>query len=551
MTSGDEKASQALRRRAEERLRSLPRPRLEASEDVVRLVHELQVHQIELEMQNEELRRARDELEANAIRYSELYDFAPVGYVTLDAQSTILEINLVGATLLGRDRARVLGQRFASWVTPGTRPALEKLLAGLQREERASCDVTLTVRDGQVHLRVDAVPEAPARAPEWRCRAALTDVTEARATAQLREADRRKSAFLAVLSHELRNPLAPIANAIHMLERVPPRSGQALRARAILERQTAQLTRLVDDLLDLTRIERGKVELKLELVDLREIVRRTVEDYREAFEQRGLQLHLTAPAGPVTVRGDPARLAQIAGNVLHNSAKFTAAGGVVTVAVGQAGGRAELRVRDTGVGVAPEQLSHLFETFAQVEQGLARTAGGLGLGLWLAKALAEMQGGTVAGSSEGLGRGAEFVMTLPLAPAARTRAAAPTGKATSRTIVLIEDNADAAETLAELLALDGHRVEVANDGRAGVELVRRVRPDVVLCDLGLPDLNGFEVARTIRAAPELRTTRIVALSGYAQPEDRERCREAGFDAHLPKPPDPAALNAVLASDAQV
>jgi signal transduction histidine kinase/CheY-like chemotaxis protein len=549
MSSADEKRSRPLRRRAEQRLRERPAgPPIEASEDVVRLVHELQVHQIELEMQNEELRRARDELEVSAIRYSELYDFAPVGYVTLDAQSTILEINLVGATLLGTDRARVLGQRFAAWVTPGTRPALERLLAALQREERASCDVTLAVK-GQVHLRVDAVPEAPARAPEWRCRAALTDVTEAKAAAQLRESDRRKSAFLAVLSHELRNPLAPIANAIHMLERVPPGSEQATRARAVIERQTAQLTRLVDDLLDLTRIERGKVELKPELVDLREIVRRICDDYRETFEQRGLQLHVTAPAAPVTVRGDPARLAQIAGNLLHNAAKFTPAGGAVTVVVGQLAGRAELRVRDTGVGVAPEQLGRLFEPFTQVEQGLARTAGGLGLGLSLAKGLVEMHGGTVAGTSEGLGRGAEFVVTLPLAPPAPTSQAAVVRNPPSRSIVIIEDNEDQAASLADVLSLDGHRVEIARDGRSGLEVVRRVRPDIVLCDIGLPDLNGYEVARAIKEEEALRQTRLVALSGYAQPEDRERCREAGFDAHLAKPPDLAALNALLASGA--
>jgi PAS domain S-box-containing protein len=550
MSSGDEKRARALRRRAEARLRARPKGApVEASEDVVRLVHELQVHEMELELQNEELRRARDELEASATRYSELYDFAPVSYVTLDARSTILEINLVGASLLGLDRARVLGQRLASWVTPGTRKALEQLLAEVQREERAFCDLTLTVPRGEVHLRVDAVPEAPARAAEWRCRAALTDVTEAKAAAQLRESDRRKSAFLAVLSHELRNPLAPIANAIHLLEHVPPGSEQAIRARAVIQRQTAQLTRLVDDLLDLTRIERGKVELKPELVDLRDVVRRTCEDYRETVEQRGLQLHVTAPAAPVTVRGDPARLAQVVGNLLHNAAKFTPAGGTLTVVVGHAAGRVELRVRDTGVGVAPEQLGRLFEPFAQAEQGLARTAGGLGLGLSLAKGLAEMHGGTIAGRSEGLGRGAEFVVTLPLAPAASTSVRQAVRKPPSRSIVIIEDNEDQAVSLAEVLSLDGHRVEIARDGRSGVELIRRVRPEIVLCDLGLPDLSGYEVARAIRQDGVLRHTRLVALSGYAQSEDRERCREAGFDAHLPKPADRDTLNALLASDA--
>jgi signal transduction histidine kinase len=547
MTSGDEKGPRALRRKAEARLRArAPRPPVEATEDALRLIHELQVHQVELELQNEELRRARDELEVTTARYEELYDFAPVGYVTLDAHSTILEINLVGAGLLGLDRARAIGKRFVSWLTPATRPALEGLLAELQRAERAACDLTLGSAKGELHLRVDAVPEGPARAGEWRCRAALTDVTEARAAVALRELDHRKSAFLAVLSHELRNPLAPIATAIHLLDRVPPGSEQATRARAVIQRQTQQLTRLVDDLLDLTRIERGKVELKVELVDLREIVRRISEDYRETFDEHGLQLHVTAPAGPVSVRGDPARLSQITGNLLHNATKFTPAGGAVTVVVGQAGGRAELRVRDTGVGIASEQLGRLFEPFAQVEQGLARTAGGLGLGLSLAKGLAEMHGGTIAAASEGLGRGAEFVVSLPLAPPVETSPGHARPRSPPRSIVLIEDNVDAAATLAELLALDGHRVEIATAGRTGIELVRSVRPDVVLCDLGLPDLEGYDVARALRADESLRGTRLVALSGYAQPEDRERCREAGFDAHLAKPADRDTLDALLA-----
>jgi signal transduction histidine kinase/CheY-like chemotaxis protein len=550
MSSGDETGRRALRRRAEEHLRARPaEPDIEATEDVLRLIHELQVHQVELELQNEELRHARDELEASVTRYSELYDFAPVGYVTLDARSTILEINLVGSTLLGQDRAHLVGQRFARWVTPATRPALEGLLATLQREERASCDLAITApAKGKVHLHVDAVPEAPARTAEWSCRAALTDVTEVKAAAQLRESDRRKSAFLAVLSHELRNPLAPIANAVRLLERVPPASEQATRARAVIERQTSQLTRLVDDLLDLTRIERGKVELKREVVDLREIVRRTCDDYRETFEQRRVELHLTTPARPVTVRGDSARLSQVMGNLLHNAAKFTPDGGVVTVYVGQAAGRAELRVRDTGVGIAPEQVGKLFEPFAQVEQGLARAGGGLGLGLSLVKGLVEMHGGTVTGASDGVGHGAEFVATLPLVPAAAARPAPKARKTPPRSIVIIEDNADAAETLAELLALDGHRVEAASGGRSGIELVQRVRPDIVFCDIGLPDMSGYEVARALRGDEALRPTRLVALSGYAQPEDRERSREAGFDAHLAKPPSVDAVNAVLAGD---
>ncbi len=540
-----------LRRRAEERLRARghPGPGIEATEDVLRLIHELQVHQIELEMQNEELRRVRDELEASLARYSELYDFAPVGYVTLDGKSTILEINLVGATMLGKERARLVGERFASWVTAATRQVLEKLLGALQKQERASCDLALIAHGkGPLYVHVDAVPESPAPAAEWRCHAALTDVTEQKAAAELRESDRRKSEFLAVLSHELRNPLAPITNAVHLLGHAPAASEQALRARAVIERQTRHLTRLVNDLLDLTRISKGKFDLKLEPVDLRELVRRTRDDHRATFERRGVELRLTDPAGPVFVRGDPTRLAQVVGNLLQNAAKFTPSGGMTSITVSTVLGHAEIRVRDSGIGIDPAQLGRLFEPFEQGDDGLARTHGGLGLGLSLVKALVRLHGGTVTGSSEGVARGSEFVVSLPLAPAPVAHAASAIRKAPPRSVVVIEDNADAASTFGDVLQLDGHKVEVALDGRSGLDLVRRLRPDFVFCDIGLPDLSGYEVASALRADETLRATRLVALSGYAQPEDQERAREAGFDAHLPKPPDLDAVNALLAKD---
>jgi signal transduction histidine kinase len=541
-----------VRRRAEARLgaRGVEGHRNEPPAEARRVIHELEVHQIELEMQNEELLRVHDELEASLAHSAELYDFAPVGYATLDGKSTIIEINHAGAKMLGKERARLVGHRFASWVTRETRPALEQLLGALQNEEKASCDLTL-ISEGKssVYLHVDAVPESPARPGEWRCRAALTDITERRAAAQFMESDHRKSEFLAVLSHELRNPLAPIANAIHLLDHAPAGSEQALRARAVIERQTKQLTRLVDDLLDLTRISKGKVELKVEQVDVREVVRRTRDDHRATFEQRQVELRLTDPAGPVFVRGDPTRLAQVVGNLLHNAAKFTPSGGVTSIIVSAVLGRAEIRVRDSGIGIEPAQLGRLFEPFAQIDEGPARLHGGLGLGLSLLKGLVELHGGTVTGSSEGLGRGAEFVVSLPLAPNVVARAAASIRMAPPRSVVVIDDNLDAAATLADVLTLHGHAVEVAADGRSGVELVRKVKPDFVFCDIGLPDLNGYDVASALRADETLRGTRLVALSGYAQPEDRARAREAGFDAHLAKPADLDAVNALLAKEA--
>jgi PAS domain S-box-containing protein len=366
---------------------------------------------------------------------------------------------------------------------------------------------------------------------------------------RLEDADKRKNEFLAVLSHELRNPLSPIRNSIYLLERAAPGSEQAVRAREVLRRQTEHLTRIVDDLLDVTRISRGKIDLQRGRVDLREIVRRTCDDRRSEFDGSGVVLRVEHHAGPLWVDADPTRIAQVVGNLLHNAVKFTPAGGTVAVSLAARQGRAELSVRDDGIGMDPAQVERMFEPFAQADHGLARSSGGLGLGLALVRALVELHGGSVRARSEGVGRGAEFVVSLPFTPARaaaeeRPRAAS---RASSRAVLVIEDNVDAGQTLAEILELQGHRVRIARDGRSGVALARELRPDVVLCDIGLPDLDGYEVARTLRADESLRGTRLVALSGYAQPEDRDRARQAGFDAHVAKPPDTDELMDVVAN----
>ncbi len=379
---------------------------------------------------------------------------------------------------------------------------------------------------------------------------AVQDVTDRkRAEEELRRADQRKSEFLAILSHELRNPLAPIRNGAYLLERAAPGSHQAARAREAIRRQTEHLTRLVDDLLDVTRISRGKIALHRERIDLREIAWKTTDDLQSSLAQAGIALRLDPGAGrPVWIDADPTRVSQVLGNLLQNSIKFTPRGGTVAVSIATADGAAELRVRDTGVGMDPATVQQMFEPFAQGDHSLARSAGGLGLGLALVKGLVELHGGAVEAHSDGVGKGAEFLVRLPLAAAAAEDAAGGRAAAggEARAILVVEDNVDAAQTLADILELDGHRVTIAHDGRSGIELARRLRPDVVLCDIGLPDLDGYAVARELRRDGALRETRLVALSGYAQPEDRERAREAGFDAHLAKPPDLDALKRVLA-----
>jgi PAS domain S-box-containing protein len=357
----------------------------------------------------------------------------------------------------------------------------------------------------------------------------------------LREADRRKDEFLGMLSHELRNPLAPIRNSVYILQHGDPTSEQTARARGVIERQTQHLTRLVDDLLDVTRVARGKIDLRRIRVDLRELVLAAADDFRATLEERGVTFETSLPYSKVWVSADATRLSQIIGNLLHNASKFTRDGDSVTLSLRVAGPEAQLSVRDTGVGIDPALIPQLFTPFFQAERTLARTDGGLGLGLALVKGLVELHGGSVRGTSAGRGEGAEFVVSLPLIPAAASEPAQrPTPRgAGGRRILIVDDNRDAAESLAQIVEMLGHTVEVAFDGATAVERVRATRPDVVLCDIGLPGMSGYDVARAVRALGE--PVRLVAISGYAQPEDVLAAREAGFDHHMAKPCEPDEL----------
>jgi PAS domain S-box-containing protein len=368
--------------------------------------------------------------------------------------------------------------------------------------------------------------------------------------AALREADRQKNQFLAMLSHELRNPLAPIRNSLYVLDRAAPGGEQARRAKAILHRQVGQLTWLIDDLLDVTRITHGKAQLQHERIDLNELAHRTVEDHRTSFVKSDVRLEVLPAPAEVWVSGDRVRLTQVIGNLLQNAAKFTPRGGKATVAVEADGARGEalLTVQDTGSGIEAEMLPRVFHAFTQADSTLDRSKGGLGLGLALVKGLIELHGGSVSVSSDGPGKGAAFTIRLPFdAVAAQALEERGEGRASAaRRVLVIEDNEDAAESLRQVLELGEHVVDVAYTGREGVEKARAFHPDVVLCDIGLPEMDGYQVARTMRADPELGGVALIAVSGYAQPEDVATATEAGFDAHLAKPPSIDTLERALA-----
>jgi len=371
---------------------------------------------------------------------------------------------------------------------------------------------------------------------------------EQTARAEAEAANRAKDQFLALLAHELRNPLAPILAAAALLRRPRATAEAVERSAAIIERQARTLARLLDDLLDVSRITRGRIELRCETVSLAEAVTSALEATRPLVEERRLAVSVALPASPVYVEADRTRLEQIVVNILGNAAKYTPAEGRVSVAVSEEAGEAVLRIRDTGIGIPDDMLARIFDLFTQGDQSLAHTAGGLGVGLTLARRLVELHGGRISAASDGPGRGSEFTIRLPLSrtpPPPSPLAAPASERCPPATILLIEDNADARQTLRALLEQDGHRVDEATDGVTGLARAEAGRPDIVLVDIGLPEMDGYEVARRIRAARGAGTV-LVAISGYGQADDRRRSHDAGFDAHLTKPVAADELSAALA-----
>lgn len=381
-----------------------------------------------------------------------------------------------------------------------------------------------------------------------------TDITDfKRMEEALRDADRRKDEFLATLAHELRNPLAPIRYSLQILKIPQLDPAQAERTREMMERQVHHLVRLVDDLLDVSRVVSGKIELRREPVELSAVIARAVEIAQPLIERQDHELTISVSDQSLLVHGDPVRLAQVVGNLLTNAGKYTEPHGHIWLTARREGNDAVLAVRDDGLGLAPDVLPRVFDLFVQGDHSAARSQGGLGIGLTLVKNLVELHGGTVHASSAGLGRGSEFVIRLPVMavpsrfPAQDEGASSSAGASTARRLMVVDDNRDSAESLAILLRLMGHEVSVALDGVTAVAQARDRRPEMIFLDLGMPIVDGYEAARRIRAIPELAETTLVALTGWGQAADRRRTAEAGFDRHLVKPADPAQLAELIAA----
>ncbi len=369
---------------------------------------------------------------------------------------------------------------------------------------------------------------------------------------RIQEADRRKDEFLGMLAHELRNPLGPIYNAVQLQKRLKPEDSRMADLRDIIDRQAKHMGRLIDDLLDATRVAHGKILLRKEHCDLGEIVQKTIVDYRAPIEASDLKLNVFVPDSPIWIDGDPTRLVQAIGNLLHNAHKFTKAGGAITVRLelSKNGRMATVAVADTGIGIEPGMLSCIFDVFRQAEQGLDRSRGGLGLGLALVKGLIELHDGKVHVASPGLGKGAEFTIELPIEPVknGKARNASPISMSQEGKyrVLVIEDNPDAATSAQLLLHLDGHDVRTAFNALSGLEVARDFHPQVILCDNGLPEIDGYQVVRAIREDTVLSSTYVIALTGYGRQKDQQQALDAGFDLHLTKPVDYARLRQALA-----
>jgi PAS domain S-box-containing protein len=406
------------------------------------------------------------------------------------------------------------------------------------------------VADATVLLSAGPVTDADGMARG--CVVTMTDITERRAAVdRLRESDRHKDEFLAILAHELRNPLAPIRTAVEILRTVDLTAHRnASYAVDIIGRQSANLIRLVDDLLDINRINQGKIVLQLAQIDMRAVVEQAIEMCRPLITLRNHQLDTELPEQSVPVRGDMVRLAQVVVNLMTNAANYTPPGGRIELALRISASEAIVSIVDNGIGIAPEMVARIFEPYQQATQSKDRATGGLGLGLTVCKRLMEMHGGSVEADSDGPGKGARFVARLALAnsPAARPahEASAP-GRRTSLRVLVVDDNRDAAESLAKLMQMSGHEVRTLANGAAAVANAASFRPNVVLLDIGMPGMNGYEVARRLRELPDADSMYVIAMTGYGSHADRARSAESGFDEHLVKPLDFAALDALLAA----
>ena len=495
---------------------------------------------------------------AKALRGSEsrlkaLFENAAVGIAELNAVGRFALVNDSLCRLLGATRQGLLAISMADVAHPEDRADLESSLRRLFAHELENLvgERRFVRRDGAtiwVKLTISLARAADGSGAH--AVAVIEDITEQKQAAEeLREADRRKDEFLATLAHELRNPLAPIRNSLHIVRLAGVQNPTVERVTDMMERQVGHMVRMVDDLLEVSRISRGKIELRKERVELASVLRNAVDTSLPLIEAAKHKLSIRVPEQTLMLDADPVRLAQVFANLLNNAAKYTPEGGEIGVEVRVEKGMAVICVKDNGEGIPPAMLGRVFNMFTQVNTG-TRAQGGLGIGLTLARTLAQLHGGTIEAFSQGAGQGCEFLVRLPLAPqvSGEDPVVSSSRKAAGqrlRRVLVVDDNHDAGDSLGMLLQFLGAEVMVVHDGPAAIEALKTFRPAVVLLDLGMPGMNGLEVARRMREDPRAKEMTLVALTGWGQREDRRRTSEAGFDYHLVKPADVGTLQSIL------
>ena len=507
-----------------------------------------------------EHKQAEAAVKASEVRYRRLFESARDGILILDAGTMrIVDANPFMYELLSYSREQFIGKEL--WEIGLFEDKSESQTAVRTLKETGYVryeDLPLESKQGKTR-QVEFICNVYKEGGQEVAQCNIRDITQRKQmerriqeqAKELADASRRKDQFLAMLSHELRNPMAPIFNALQLMGREGGENDLQREARGVIERQVRHLSKLVDDLLEVSRIATGRIRLHIERVDLNGILQKAVERLRPDIDRRQQQLAVTLADGVVWVDADTTRLEQIIGNLLNNASKYNNPGGHIWLSVGAQDEQAVIRVQDDGIGMAPELLPHIFDMFTQADKSLDRSEGGLGIGLALVKSLVELQHGTVEVHTEGIGRGCEFVVRLPLAaerPASQQEAASPqppTAATDTLRILVVDDSVDAAKMSAMLLRTWGHEVRTAHNGPDALQRATGFHPHVILCDIGLPGMDGYEVARHIRHSPHLKDVRLVAVTGYGQDSDRQRSQEAGFDHHLVKPVESPDLQALL------
>jgi PAS domain S-box-containing protein len=505
----------------------------------------------------------RKRAEADRARLAAIVESSDDAIVSKSLEGIIRTWNAGAERLFGWTAAEAVGRSITLIIPPERHDEETAILNRLRRGERIEHFETVRVAKDGRHLNI-SLTVSPIRDDAGHIIGAskiARDVTERkriesernRLYAELREEDRRKGEFIALLAHELRNPLAPIRNGLQVMRLAGGSPDAVAQARDIMERQLGHMVRIINDLLDVSRISRNKMELHRARVLLADVVSSALETTQPLIEEAGHQLAVSLPPEPVFLDADLTRLAQVLGNLLSNSAKYTSRGGKVWLTAQRRGGEVVVWVRDTGIGIPADDLPRVFDMFSQVDRSIERTAGGLGIGLALVKGLVEMHGGTVRAESEGAGKGSTFTVRLPLpGNPARAAAGAPAGDTPraarpQRRVLVVDDKRDSAESMAELLRLLGDEVATAHDGLRAVEVAESFRPEVILMDIGMPRLNGYEATRRIREQPWGKGITIIAVTGWGQEVDRRQSREAGCNGHLVKPVGLADLEGLLAT----